>query len=167
MRARCAHVPLLDTNHPIHAFGRSSRNDGIPQKTHYGSGQDIKIGQCKVQIRPQLQFPHQDPILLRTRPWRNWIAHRSSEPRVTGSNPVGRTLPFPLVLSFRLLRETAIREPWMFSHGRASLFAPPEEMKRMDTRINALMSDPRSLRSVTLPPRLRADCLGRLARQSF
>lgn len=25
-----------------------------------------------------------------TRPWRNWIAHRSSEPRVTGSNPVGR-----------------------------------------------------------------------------
>ena len=25
------------------------------------------------------------------RPWRNWIAHRSSKPRVTGSNPVGRT----------------------------------------------------------------------------
>ena len=26
------------------------------------------------------------------RPWRNWIAHRSSEPRVGGSNPSGRTL---------------------------------------------------------------------------
>lgn len=26
-----------------------------------------------------------------TRPWRNWIAHRSSEPRVEGSNPSGRT----------------------------------------------------------------------------
>jgi hypothetical protein len=25
------------------------------------------------------------------RPWRNWIAHRSSEPRVGGSNPPGRT----------------------------------------------------------------------------
>jgi hypothetical protein len=25
------------------------------------------------------------------RPWRNWIAHRSSEPRVEGSNPSGRT----------------------------------------------------------------------------
>jgi hypothetical protein len=25
------------------------------------------------------------------RPWRNWIAHRSSEPRVAGSNPAGRT----------------------------------------------------------------------------
>ena len=24
------------------------------------------------------------------RPWRNWIAHRSSEPRVAGSNPAGR-----------------------------------------------------------------------------
>ena len=24
------------------------------------------------------------------RPWRNWIAHRSSEPRVVGSNPTGR-----------------------------------------------------------------------------
>ena len=27
--------------------------------------------------------------LLELHPWRNWIAHRSSEPRVTGSNPVG------------------------------------------------------------------------------
>ena len=26
------------------------------------------------------------------RPWRNWIAHRSSEPRVVGSNPTGRAL---------------------------------------------------------------------------
>lgn len=25
------------------------------------------------------------------RPWRNWIARRSSEPRVAGSNPAGRT----------------------------------------------------------------------------
>ena len=29
-------------------------------------------------------------MMFPTRPWRNWIAHRSSEPRVTGSNPVGR-----------------------------------------------------------------------------
>ena len=28
------------------------------------------------------------------RPWRNWIAHRSSEPRVGGSNPSGRTSHF-------------------------------------------------------------------------
>jgi hypothetical protein len=26
-----------------------------------------------------------------THPWRNWIAHRSSEPRVRGSNPLGCT----------------------------------------------------------------------------
>lgn len=31
-----------------------------------------------------------------TRPWRNWIAHRSSEPRVAGSNPAGRALFWPL-----------------------------------------------------------------------
>ncbi len=30
-------------------------------------------------------------ILEVMRPWRNWIAHRSSEPRVEGSNPSGRT----------------------------------------------------------------------------
>ena len=34
-------------------------------------------------------------------PWRNWIAHRSSEPRVGGSNPSGRVLYIPV----EILRE--------------------------------------------------------------
>ena len=39
---------------------------------------------CKKRDRlPIFHFHH-------TRPWRNWIAHRSSEPRVAGSNPAGR-----------------------------------------------------------------------------
>jgi hypothetical protein len=43
--------------------------------------------------------------LIRTHPWHNWIAHRSSEPRVAGSNPAGctdrkdRDLPAPTQLS--------------------------------------------------------------------
>jgi hypothetical protein len=40
----------------------------------------------------------------RTRPWRNWIAHRSSEPRVAGSNPAGRAHRLmPIACPFRTL----------------------------------------------------------------
>ena len=54
------------------------------------------------------------------RPWRNWIAHRSSEPRVAGSNPAGRTLhqlplmdsvpapPVILLLGGALVRSTSL-----------------------------------------------------------
>ena len=42
-------------------------------------------------LRRVLNKSRSDPTLLNcTRPWRNWIAHRSSEPRVVGSNPTGR-----------------------------------------------------------------------------
>ena len=30
-------------------------------------------------------------MIVELHPWRNWIAHRSSEPRVVGSNPTGCT----------------------------------------------------------------------------
>ena len=31
-----------------------------------------------------------DILFFLMRPWLNWIEHRSTEPKVTGSNPVGR-----------------------------------------------------------------------------
>ena len=40
------------------------------------------------------------PLEAHGRPWRNWIAHRSSEPRVGGSNPPGRAWPLPSARAF-------------------------------------------------------------------
>ena len=45
------------------------------------------------------------------RPWRNWIAHRSSEPRVTGSNPVGRTFLFNAASRQRMCSHTSLTVP--------------------------------------------------------
>jgi hypothetical protein len=43
------------------------------------------------------------------RPWRNWIAHRSSEPRVAGSNPAGRAERKALTLRRKCLFLLALR----------------------------------------------------------
>ena len=58
--------------------------------TGYSGG---KQGILKRILHRVLNKSRSDPKLLHcTRPWRNWIAHRSSEPRVVGSNPTGRAL---------------------------------------------------------------------------
>ena len=56
--------------------------------TGYSEGRQ---GILKRILHRVLNKSRSDPKLLNcTRPWRNWIAHRSSEPRVVGSNPTGR-----------------------------------------------------------------------------
>ena len=49
---------------------------------------DEKEGQNKGPSHPfkKIWPPHK---MFSTHPWHNWIAHRSSEPRVAGSNPAG------------------------------------------------------------------------------
>ena len=51
---------------------------------------DEKEGQNKGPSHPfkKIWPPHK---MFSTHPWHNWIAHRSSEPRVAGSNPAGCT----------------------------------------------------------------------------
>jgi hypothetical protein len=43
----------------------------------------------RMRLHDRSPLPEGRAVVMR--PWRNWIAHRSSEPRVEGSNPSGRT----------------------------------------------------------------------------
>ena len=48
---------------------------------------------------------------MKLHPWLNWIAHRSTEPKVTGSNPVGCTSPFGVPLFERA--KAPFLHPWL------------------------------------------------------
>ena len=79
--------------------------------TGYSEGRQ---GILKRILRRVLNKSRSDPTLLNcTRPWRNWIAHRSSEPRVVGSNPTGRAffghLPTPCTANLFLIAERSTR----------------------------------------------------------
>ena len=79
--------------------------------TGYSEG---KQGILKRILHRVLNKSRSDPKLLHcTRPWRNWIAHRSSEPRVVGSNPTGRAffghLPTPCTANRFLIAERSTR----------------------------------------------------------
>ena len=73
--------------------------------------------------RPDVETDGKSAYLLgAARPWRNWIAHRSSEPRVVGSNPTGRAFCWAGVFRDDLARISQSRP----ERGRKAL---PEQRK--------------------------------------
>ncbi len=86
----------------------NARSIGAPcKRSNDGRSSETIESQTSLNFRLPSEKPS-DRLPTPTHPWRNWIAHRSSEPRVIGSNPIGCTSraisnPWAAIISLFLL----------------------------------------------------------------
>ena len=111
IRLRLELTKTLSPQRPHSSYRYSQRNAPTPPR-HFQASPYI-ISTCEGKS-------HFQPPYHRTRPWRNWIAHRSSEPRVAGSNPAGRAFVFLGFLRFSTPTYNALYEKLYENFGTAS-----------------------------------------------
>ena len=81
-------------------------------------------------VRRRVEKSHENSyVTSRERPWRNWIAHRSSEPRVVGSNPTGRALLSPFLRAFPALVPFTSRGSSPAVHFFPTIVATPTDQR--------------------------------------